>query len=239
MGVTHSFRCDRLEHVRLNGRCQAGLALLTVLTLPAACGGNSGPSTSNRPNGDGCEYVPAGQAARPVEPPSTGAAPASGISTFVLKTTEGNVSIRMDRSKAPCTVHSFESLAKQGYFDQTRCHRLTDSSIFVLQCGDPTGTGTGGPGYSFANETSGTESYTRGVVAMANAGPNTNGSQFFLVYDDSTNLDRQPNYTIFGRLDATAIKVVARIAEDGHDGSNPDGTGRPNNPAEIITVTKR
>lgn len=225
--------------MRLNGRRPTGLALLAVLTLAAACGGNFGPSTSNRPNGGGCEYVPAGQAARPVEPPPTGEVPPSGISTFVLKTTEGNVSIRMDRSKAPCTVNSFESLAKQGYFDQTRCHRLTDSSIFVLQCGDPTGTGTGGPGYSFANETSGTESYTRGVVAMANAGPNTNGSQFFLVYDDSTSLDRQPDYTIFGRLEATSIKVVAKIAEDGQDGSNPDGTGKPNNPAEIISVTKR
>ena len=112
--------------------------------------------------------------------------------------TEGDVTITMDRAKAPCTVNSFVSLAGQGYFDQTRCHRLADSGIFILQCGDPTGTGQGGPGYQFANETDGTESYTRGVVAMANAGPGTNGSQFFLVWDDSTSLDRVPNYTIFG-----------------------------------------
>ena len=77
-------------------------------------------------------------------------------------------------------MNSFVSLARQGYFDRTRCHRLADSGIFILQCGDPTGTGQGGPGYQFANETDGTESYTRGVVAMANAGSGTNGSQFFL-----------------------------------------------------------
>ena len=102
---------------------------------------------------------------------------------------EGDVTITMDRSKAPCTVNSFVSLADQGFYDKTDCHRLADTGIFFLQCGDPTGTGDGGPGYQFANETDGNEKYRRGVVAMANAGPNTNGSQFMLFWDDSSSLD--------------------------------------------------
>jgi len=157
--------------------------------------------------------------------------------TYVLTMTEGNVAVTLDRAQAPCTVQSFVSLAKQGFYDNTRCHRLADSGIFILQCGDPLGTGDGGPGYSFADETTGTESYRRGVVAMANAGPNTNGSQFFLVYDDSTRLD--PKYTIFGRMDEQSRGVVERMAFEGQDGTNPAGGGRPNNPSEILSVRAR
>ena len=187
---------------------------------------------------DVCEYAATGEAARPVNPPPTSAVPTTGSTKYVLDMTEGKVTITLDRTKAPCTVNSFVSLAEQGYFDKTKCHRLADSGIFVLQCGDPTGTGSGGPGYQFANETDGTETYTRGVVAMANAGSDTNGSQFFMVWDDSTRLDQTPDYTIFGRLDAPSRDVVATMAGEGQDGSNPDGTGRPNNPSEIITAKK-
>jgi cyclophilin family peptidyl-prolyl cis-trans isomerase len=187
---------------------------------------------------DVCEYAATGEAARPVNPPPTTAVPTTGSVKYVLDMTEGKVTITLDRAKAPCTVNSFVSLAEQGYFDKTTCHRLADSGIFVLQCGDPTGTGSGGPGYQFANETDGTETYTRGVVAMANAGSDTNGSQFFMVWDDSTRLDQTPDYTIFGRLDAPSRDVVATMAGEGQDGSNPDGTGRPNNPSEIITAKK-
>ena len=185
----------------------------------------------------GCEYVATGEAAKPVNLPSTSGVPTSGSVRYVLRMTEGDVTVTMDRAKAPCTVNSFVSLAGQGYFDKTRCHRLADSGIFILQCGDPTGTGRGGPGYQFANETDGSESYTRGVVAMANAGPGTNGSQFFLVWDDSTSLNQVPNYTIFATLDPAGRDVVAAMAAEGQDGSNPDGTGRPNNPSEITSVT--
>ena len=185
-----------------------------------------------------CEYVPSGEPARPVRPPTARGVPTSGTVRFVLRMTEGDVAITMDRVKAPCSVHAFAALAGQGFFDRTRCHRLADSGIFVLQCGDPTGTGRGGPGFSFADETDGTESYTAGVVALANSGPNTNGSQFFLVYDDSTGLDRTPAATIVGRMDERSRGVVARMAAEGQDGRNPDGTGVPNNPAEILTVTQ-
>jgi peptidyl-prolyl cis-trans isomerase B (cyclophilin B) len=198
------------------------------------------PSVSRIGSGqdDICEYSLSGDAARPVTPPPTNGVPTSGTISYALALTNGNVTITLDRTKAPCTVNSFVSLADQGYFNNTKCHRLADSGIFVLQCGDPTGTGKGGPGYEFANETDGTESYTEGVVAMANAGPGTNGSQFFLVWADSTSLDQNPNFTIFGTMDKASRDVVALMAGEGQDGSNADGTGRPNNPCEIATVTK-
>jgi peptidyl-prolyl cis-trans isomerase B (cyclophilin B) len=188
--------------------------------------------------GDVCEYSVSDNPARPVTPPPSTDVPTSGMISYVLEMTNGKVTITLDRTKAPCTVNSFVSLADQGYFDNTKCHRLADSGIFILQCGDPTGTGKGGPGYEFANETDGTETYTEGTVAMANAGPGTNGSQFFLVWADSTSLDKIPNYTIFGKMNKASRDIVASMAEEGQDGSNPDGTGRPNNPSEITRVTR-
>ncbi len=213
--------------------------VLGILMLLAGCGRIPSPTPTQPSLGDGlapgeCEYAEAGEAARPVNLPPTSGVATTGTLEYVLEMTEGPVRITLDQGKAPCTVNSFVSLARQGYFDRTRCHRLADSGLFVLQCGDPTGTGRGGPGYQFANETDGTESYVRGVVAMANAGPGTNGSQFFLVWDDSTSLDRTPNYTIFGTMDTASRDVVAEMAAEGQDGSNNDGTGRPNNPSEII-----
>ncbi len=136
----------------------------------------------------------------------------------------------MDRSKTPCTVNSFESLAKQGWYTNTKCHRLVDQGIFILQCGDPTGTGRGGPGYSFADELTGSETYSKGTVAMANAGPNTNGSQVFLVWED-TQLD--PSYTVFGQMDAASTDAVAAVAAQGVAADNVS----PNAPALITDVT--
>lgn len=197
---------------------------------------STSPSASTAAGSGSCEYTPSGTAAKPVDPPPTTGVRDSGKVTYALTMSSGVVKITMDRSKAPCTVNSFVSLASQGYYDQTKCHRLADSKIFILQCGDPTGTGSGGPGYQFADETDGTEKYTAGVVAMANAGPDTNGSQFFLVWGDSSNLDKVPNYTIFGTMDRAGRDLVAGIASQGQDGSNADGTGKPNAPAEILSV---
>jgi peptidyl-prolyl cis-trans isomerase B (cyclophilin B) len=177
-------------------------------------------------------------AARPVRLPSQTDVPTTGTVTYVLAMTNGNVRLRLDRVRAPCTVHSFESLADQGFYTATRCPRLVDKTFFILQCGDPSGTGKGGPGYTFASEIDGTESYKRGVVAMANSGPNLNGSQFFLVWDDSTSLDDNRSYTIFGTMDAASRDVVASMASEGEDGSDPRGGGRPNNPCEIVKVTR-
>jgi peptidyl-prolyl cis-trans isomerase B (cyclophilin B) len=208
---------------------------------PASSAARSPEPSASRIGGDPgdiCEYSLSGDSARPVKPPPTNGVPTSGTISYLLEMTNGKVTITLDRTRAPCTVNSFVSLADQGYFDNTKCHRLADSGIFVLQCGDPTGTGKGGPGYEFANETDGTESYTEGVVAMANGGPGTNGSQFFMVWADSTSLDQTPNFTIFGEMDKASRDVVASMAGEGQDGSNADGTGRPNNPCQIATVTR-
>lgn len=203
---------------------------------PATSGSAEGPATAaaSSPGSGNCEYTPTGKAAKPVDLPPTTGVPTSGTVRYVLQFPNGPVTITLDRSKAPCTINSFISLARQGFYDDTKCHRLADSGIFVLQCGDPTGTGTGGPGYQFPDELDGTEKYRAGVVAMANGGPNTNGSQFFLVWDDSTSLP--PNYTILGQMDKAGRDVVAAIASQGQDGSYPDGTGKPNAPATIRSV---
>ncbi len=134
----------------------------------------------------------------------------------------------LDRAAAPCTVESFVSLAEQKYFDSTPCHRLTSGTLAVLQCGDPTGTGSGGPGYSFADELTGKEKYTKGVLAMANSGADTNGSQFFIVYKDS---QLAPNYTVFGTV-SKGLDFVQKVAAKG---STPANDGKPKLP---ITLTK-
>lgn len=160
--------------------------------------------------------------------------PSTGDLIVTMAMTGGTVTLTGDRAAAPCTVHSFESLVKQDYFNDTACHRLADSGLFMIQCGDPTGTGRGGPGYAFDDELSGTEKYTAGTVAMANAGPGTNGSQFFIVFEDSP---LPANYTIFGHVDAASLKVIKAMAAEGHDNSFGDGTGKPRNAFTITTAT--
>jgi peptidyl-prolyl cis-trans isomerase B (cyclophilin B) len=224
------------------------LTLVVAMTVCLITGCGSIPSESPAVTRSGaipsggetttCEYVAIGTAAGPVDLPSATEVPTSGTVSYVLDMTNGPVRLTLDRVKAPCTVHSFESLADQGFFTGTKCPRLVDKTFFILQCGDPTGTGTGGPGYTFADETDGTESYVSGVVAMASSGPNTNGSQFFLVWDDSTTLDGNAGATIFGRMDDKSSDVVSSMAAEGQDGSNRRGGGKPNNPAEIVRVTR-
>lgn len=192
----------------------------------------SGASSSDGERTVTCAYRRDGEPARPVDPPEA-SAPADGTTAVTLSFAVGNVTITMDRAQAPCTVNSVESLASQGFYTGTRCHRLADNGLFMLQCGDPTGTGGGGPGYRFADEVDPKAVYPAGTVAMANAGPDTNGSQFFLVYQDSP---LPPAYTVFGHLDEASTGVVTKIAAEGQDGSWGDGTGRPNNLAAITAV---
>jgi len=120
-------------------------------------------------------------------------------------------------------VNAFVSLAATGFFADSACHRLTTAAIFVLQCGDPTATGAGGPGYRFDDENLpvGVEpAYPRGTLAMANAGPDTNGSQFFMVYRDSA-ID--PNFPVFGRV-VSGLDLIDTVAA----GGAPNGDGTPN-----------
>ena len=120
------------------------------------------------------------------------------IYTAEIETSCGTIVVELRAAEVPETVNSFVFLAEQGYFDGQRFHRL-DTSIDVVQGGDPTGTGTGGPGYSIPDELTGDEVYEPGVLAMANAGPNTGGSQFFFVTGPGAS-GLPPNYTIFGRV---------------------------------------
>jgi peptidyl-prolyl cis-trans isomerase B (cyclophilin B) len=165
--------------------------------------------------------------------PSTTRPPRTGTVTAKLQTSQGALTFTLNRKQAPCAVESFVSLAKQHYYDSTPCHRLTTTGIYVLQCGDPTGTGSGGPGYSFNDELSGKERYTRGVLAMANSGPNTNGSQFFIVYKFSP---LPPSYTVFGTV-TSGLDVVDKVAAKGSDNSNGTGDGKPKLPVTIQKVT--
>lgn len=179
-----------------------------------------------------CTYSADGTAAKPVTPPTNLDPPTSGDTAATITLNSGDVGVELNRAAAPCTVNSFVSLAQQHYFDGTTCHRLTSSpSLSVLQCGDPTGTGSGGPGYSFPDELSGSETYGAGTLAMANSGPNTNGSQFFIVYADS---QLPPSYTVFGKVTA-GLDVVKAIAAKGTTTGGQDGA--PKDPVTIETVT--
>jgi peptidyl-prolyl cis-trans isomerase B (cyclophilin B) len=119
-------------------------------------------------------------------------------------------------------------LAQQGFFDGTPCHRLTSGGLSVLQCGDPSGTGTGGPTYDFPTQVTGTETYPRGTLAMANAGQGTDASQFFLVYADS---QLQPDYTVVGTIDEAGLATLDAIAAAGIEGGASDGA-----PAQPVTI---
>ncbi|WP_344903387.1 protein kinase domain-containing protein [Actinomadura meridiana] len=146
-----------------------------------------------------------------------------------IKTNLGTLQVELDAAKAPCTVNSLAFLAGKKYYDQTSCHRLsTAASLKVLQCGDPSGTGTGGPSYRVPDENLAGARYTRGVVAMANSGPNTNGSQFFIVYADST---IPADYTPFGRV-TSGMEFVDGVAAAGAD---PAGDGKPK---KAVTITE-
>ena len=217
----------------------AALAALLMLSL-TGCSDDDGkddnvagddPATSEQTSespseGAGtCVYVDDGM--DPAKPATTPPAEPvlTGTRDLVIATNRGDIPVTVDAATAPCTVNSFVTLADQGYFDDTDCHRLVPG--FVLQCGDPSATGSGGPGYSFADELSGTETYPRGTLAMANAGPNTNGSQFFIVTADAQ-LD--PLYTVFGTVSDEGMEVVDDIEAGGN---GPDGVA----PKKKVTIT--
>jgi peptidyl-prolyl cis-trans isomerase B (cyclophilin B) len=184
-----------------------------------------------------CEYTKGQEpAAKENTPPANGEQPATGTVDVTLGTSIGDLKLNLDRSLAPCTVHNFVELAKQKYFDNTTCHRLTVTGIQVLQCGDPGGNGMGGPGYSFKDETYPELTYGRGVLAMANSGPDTNGSQFFIVYGDASSL--KPDYTVFGTVDEESLKKVDEVAKTGTISQQPgQGDGKPKTPVDIKSAT--
>lgn len=217
----------------------SALAFVLAATL-TACGGDSG-STDEKASEEGssaetvaCDYPEAPSAAQveAAEPPP-GEAEQRGEVPITITTNEGDLTGVLDSDAAPCTVNNTVSLAEQGFWDDSPCHRLTTDGIFVLQCGDPSGSGMGGPGYTIPDEVTGEETYPAGTMAMAKtAAPDSGGSQFFVVYEDT---ELPPEYTVFGQLDDEGLAVVQGIAEAGTQGGSPDGA--PASPVTIESVT--
>lgn len=205
---------------------------VTVLTAGLLLGAAAAPAHATATPPDvtkgPCQYTktPDEPAARPVPlPPDPRHTPDRGTVTTTLITNLGLIPLTLDREQAPCTVQSFRHLVRHRFYNRTICHRLTTyPTLKVLQCGDPSGTGEGGPGYRYKDElptdlppaptdpTGARKVYARGVLAMANAGPDTNGSQFFLVFADSA---LRPNYTIFGSVRPLGLRTLDRIAAGG------------------------
>jgi peptidyl-prolyl cis-trans isomerase B (cyclophilin B) len=168
----------------------------------------------------------------PVKIPTPTAVLTKFPKTFTLVTNCGDIVISAVGSKAPFTMTSIAALAKGGFYDDSLCHRLTTEGLFVLQCGDPTATGGGGPEFTYPDENlpeNIENNYPEGTVAMANSGPNTNGSQFFLVYANTT---LAPSYTIWGTI-TSGLDIVKAIGKAGAVGGAPDGK-----PAKTIAIQK-
>ena len=190
-------------------------AVASVVALAVVGCAEASPSASSSLLEGQCAYPADSGAARPVELPPTQDVATQGQVTATLHMTAGDVGLTLDREQAPCTVNSFVSLAEQGFYDDTVCHRLVDTGLFILQCGDPTATGTGGPGYTIPDEVTPELTYPRGTVAMAKRQPpHTGGSQFFLVWDDT---ELPPEYTVFGTIDEAGLEVISGIAAQGVD----------------------
>lgn len=220
------------------------LALLGggALVLAGCTSTVTGTAAPGEAAGDGagevaCDWQPApgrgGAVLDAEQPPDR--VPATGTATLVLATDQGDIGLALDRDGAACAVASLLALAEQGWFDDTPCHRLTEvPGLQVLQCGDPTGTGTGRPSYRYPTQTSGDETYRRGTVAMANAADGFDGSQFFLVWGGS---ELPPDYTVVGTVDDAGLEVLDTVAAEGSDGANSRGDGAPNLPVTIEEAT--
>jgi peptidyl-prolyl cis-trans isomerase B (cyclophilin B) len=245
-------RAQRVTEARkrtaIVGACVVAVAAIvagTVALWPAGKHNTTASGASSTPSA--AASSPAAKAAYTITPKKNEGTwktePAMSVDTSATYTAkinlgQGAVTLKLDPAAAPHTVNSFVFLANQHFFDGVYCHRVTTAGIYVLQCGDPTGTGSGGPGYSFKDENLTASSikggtYPAGTVAMANSGPNTNGSQFFLVYKDSP---LPASYTPFGTITG-GLDVLNAIAAKGSDNSNGQGDGKPIAPVIMNTVT--
>jgi peptidyl-prolyl cis-trans isomerase B (cyclophilin B) len=171
-------------------------------------------------------------------PPDPATTPTKGTATLKMATNQGDLTLTLNRSSAPCAAASFAYLASQKFFDNSPCHREVNEATFgVLQCGDPTGTGSGGPSYTYRAETTSKTTYPRGTIAMANTGqPNSTASQFFLCFTDT---QLSPDYSVVGTVDQAGLAVLDKIAAAGNNGSfaSSAGGGAPNLPVTITSMT--
>ncbi|BEP16087.1 hypothetical protein acdb102_43980 [Acidothermaceae bacterium B102] len=209
----------------------SGAPSAVATTAAAAAAANPSPTISG-----GALLKCTTPPAKPATPQKYSKEPALTVDTratytLTMTTNCGVIKADLYAAKAPHTVNSFLFLASKGYFTDTPCHRLTTSGIYVLQCGDPTGTGSGTPGYSFKDENLTGATYGAGVLAMANSGANTNGSQFFINYKDS---QLNAAYTPFGKV-TQGLDIVAAIGAKGAAGGTGDGA--PTQPVSILSFT--
>jgi len=239
----------------------AGVGTLLLIFLPSSGAKKASASASKSPSASPtasaavaepahhCNYTAATSAAKKVSLPPT-APDYTASYQATLNTNLGKITVNLLNDKATCTVNSFVHLAQAGYFDNTQCHRLLTSGIFVLQCGDPYATaatklscsstskiGTGTPGYDFASENLKGAKYPAGTVAMANSGSaTTNGSQFFIVFKDSSS-GLTASYTPFATV-SSGLGIVQNVAKDGYSCQYAQsGGGAPKKKVIIDSVT--
>ncbi|MGA1116833.1 MAG: peptidylprolyl isomerase [Candidatus Nanopelagicaceae bacterium] len=219
----------KLKHLRVS----LSLSLLTALIFPISI---SAPiAQAEEKNIVKCRQIKwAANSPKIVKPPT--ALLKRGPRQITLHTNCGNIKIRTFFKNAPVTLTVLSALVKAGYYNRTTCHRLTTDGIYVVQCGDPTATGMGDPGFRYKDENlpeAEIDNYSRGTVAMANSGsPGTNGSQFFLVYDNTT---LGPNYTIWGEI-TSGIEILEHIAKAGVKGGGVDGTPLKNLVIQRVSI---
>lgn len=223
------------------GSGKKAAASTPVATPSASASPSASPSASTEPAvltepAHHCTNTANPPAARKVSvPPSAPDYQATYQAT--IKTNRGSIVISLLNSKATCTVNSFVHLAAQNYFNNTTCPRLsTTEGLYILQCGGPTGTGTGGPGYEFASENLTGATYPAGTLAMANTTgvPDSNGSQFFMVYQKST---LAPSYTPFGQI-VSGLNILQSVGKRGFGPPlSSVGGGKPKESVEIESVT--
>jgi cyclophilin family peptidyl-prolyl cis-trans isomerase len=201
------------------------------------------PTAAATTNADGtvaCTYTPDESGNTSLKdvgtPPTPEATPTQGTSTLLMSTDQGDLTLTLDRAQAPCAAASFTYLASQKFFDGSPCHRLVNQESFgVLQCGDPTGSGTGGPSYKYAEEVTAETTYPRGTIAMAkSSAPASTGSQFFLCFVDT---QLPPEYTVVGTVDEAGLTVLDTVAAGGIKDTGPTGDGAPAIPVTIKTMT--
>jgi peptidyl-prolyl cis-trans isomerase B (cyclophilin B) len=157
----------------------------------------------------------------------------SSVASF--NTNLGTITVTLDAKNAPCNVQSIKYLISKKFYDGTACPRSVNSGIYVVQCGDPSGTTAGGPSYTTKDENLASAKYTEGTLAMANSGANTNGSQFFFITKDSSGALGK-SYTVIGHVTG-GLSILQKVATGGDDGSNQAGGGRPNVDLIFKTVT--
>jgi peptidyl-prolyl cis-trans isomerase B (cyclophilin B) len=246
----------RATKARRNRQVQAGIIAGTAVVLVVLgslwVGGVFSSKHKTTTQASQCRWNKADTAGnknlKDVGMPATSGLPKAGTETMTINTNLGVITASLDLAKAPCTAASFRYLGSKNFFNGSRCHRLLDKGDYVLQCGDPSYTGSGGPGYTFADEylpaaaaagaspsAASTVTYPEGVLAMANSGTDTNGSQFFIVYKASP---FPPNYTVFGRI-TSGLPLVQQVGDAGDDGAfaSNSGGGHPKKEVKINTLT--